>query len=92
MLRTLLPALAPMLGCLALAFGLAACKKPEYPACKKDKHCKVDLGEKCVDGSCQNCTKNEDCADKGDTCIQRDAEPAPISPLRRVLIQEADRE
>jgi len=61
MLRTLLPAIS----CLTLAFGLAACKKPEYPACKKDKHCKVDLGEKCVDGSCQNCTKNEDCADKG---------------------------
>ncbi len=61
MIRHLLPAIT----CISLAFGLAACKKPEYPACKKDKHCKVDLGEKCVDGSCQNCTTNEDCGDKG---------------------------
>jgi peptidoglycan-associated lipoprotein len=61
MLRALLPALA----LASLALGVAACKKPEYPACKKDKHCKVDLGEKCVDGSCQNCTTNADCAEKG---------------------------
>jgi len=57
--------LAPWLSCFALVLGVAACKKPVYPACKKDKHCKVDLGEKCVDGSCQNCKTNEECADKG---------------------------
>jgi peptidoglycan-associated lipoprotein len=62
---TMLRALLPALTLASLALGTAACKKPEYPACKKDKHCKVDLGEKCVDGSCQNCTTNADCADKG---------------------------
>lgn len=41
------------------------CKAPPYPQCKKDKHCKVDLGEKCVDGKCQNCTTDEDCKAKG---------------------------
>ncbi len=50
---------------LFLGLGLSACKKPEYPACKKDKHCKQDLGEKCVDGTCQNCTTDEECAGKG---------------------------
>lgn len=50
---------------LGLGLTLSACKKPQYPACKKDKHCKVDLGEKCVDGSCQNCTTDADCAGKG---------------------------
>jgi peptidoglycan-associated lipoprotein len=46
--------LAPLSGC-----------KPKYPQCKKDKHCKVDLGEKCVDGQCQNCATNDDCKGKG---------------------------
>ncbi len=50
---------------LALAAPLTGCKKPTYPECKKDKHCVVDLGEKCVDGQCQNCTTNDDCAGKG---------------------------
>ncbi len=45
--------------------GLSGCKKPDYPACKKDKHCNVDTGEKCVDGTCQNCTVDEDCVAKG---------------------------
>jgi len=49
----------------ACMLPLAGCKKPKYPQCKKDKHCKVDLGEKCVDGQCQNCTTNEDCKGKG---------------------------
>ncbi len=44
---------------------VGGCKKPEYPACKKDKHCKVDAGEKCVDGSCQNCQTDAECVDKG---------------------------
>jgi peptidoglycan-associated lipoprotein len=48
-----------------LAALTGACKKLEYPACKKDKHCKVDAGEKCVDGTCQNCTTNDDCKGKG---------------------------
>lgn len=47
------------------ALSLSACKKPEYPACKKDKHCKVDEGEKCVEGICQDCTTDEDCKAKG---------------------------
>jgi peptidoglycan-associated lipoprotein len=52
----------------AFAFGLLAlsgCKQPPYPQCKKDKHCKVDLGEKCVDGMCQNCVADGDCVGKG---------------------------
>jgi hypothetical protein len=44
---------------------VGGCKKEPYPACKKDKHCKVDLGEKCVDGSCQNCNADTDCVGKG---------------------------
>jgi peptidoglycan-associated lipoprotein len=48
----------------ALVLPLAGCK-PDYPECKRDKHCKVDLGEKCVDGKCQNCVTNEDCLGKG---------------------------
>ena len=48
-----------------LALSLGGCKKPEYPACKKDKHCKVDEGEKCVDGICQNCVTDDDCLGKG---------------------------
>jgi peptidoglycan-associated lipoprotein len=39
--------------------------KPEYPACKRDKHCNTEAGEKCVDGLCQNCTTDEDCVGKG---------------------------
>jgi peptidoglycan-associated lipoprotein len=58
-----------LLPLFALAFALmlpaAGCKKPTYPECKKDKHCKQDLGEKCVDGKCQNCTTDADCAAKG---------------------------
>lgn len=57
-------ALVSTLGLLALAFGLSACKPPVYPACKKDKHCKADLKEKCVEGNCQECTANEECAAK----------------------------
>lgn len=49
----------------ALAIGFTACKPPPYPKCKKDKHCKADLGEKCVDGSCQNCATDADCTGKG---------------------------
>ena len=64
-MSTMLRHLIPALTCLPIAFGVAACQQPTSPACPKAKHCQVDLGEKCVDGSCQNCTKNEDCADKG---------------------------
>ncbi len=51
--------------CLAwMALAAGGCK-PDYPLCKKDKHCKVDLGEKCVEGTCQNCVTNTDCLAKG---------------------------
>jgi hypothetical protein len=64
-MRPLLTRLAPLtLIFVPLLFG-TGCKKPVYPQCKKDKHCKVDLGEKCVDGKCQNCTTDEDCKAKG---------------------------
>lgn len=67
-MRSMPSRLASLFFCL-LAFALVAplsgCKPPKYPNCKKDKHCKVDLGEKCVDGKCQNCTTDEDCKAKG---------------------------
>jgi hypothetical protein len=64
-MRPLLSRLAPLTLLFApLLFG-TGCKPPPYPQCKKDKHCKVDLGEKCVDGKCQNCTTDEDCKAKG---------------------------
>lgn len=50
---------------LSIAFSVSGCKKPPYPECKKDKHCNQDLGEKCTDGKCQNCTTDDDCAGKG---------------------------
>ncbi len=56
-----------MLGALVLVLPTAGCKNKNYPQCKKDKHCKVDLGETCVDGSCQNCKADTDCAGKGPT-------------------------
>ncbi|NVB37785.1 OmpA family protein [Pseudenhygromyxa sp. WMMC2535] len=45
--------------------GTTGCKKPEYPACKKNKHCNQEMGEKCVDGTCQNCVETSECAGKG---------------------------
>lgn len=55
------------LGMLVLGLGATttACKKPEYPACKRNKHCNQEMGEKCVDGTCQNCVDNSECAGKG---------------------------
>jgi len=50
---------------LTIAFSVSGCKKPPYPECKKDKHCNQDLGEKCTDGKCQNCTSDSDCFGKG---------------------------
>jgi peptidoglycan-associated lipoprotein len=65
-MRSLFARLAPVaLLALPLSMMTVGCKKPVYPQCKKDKHCKVDLGEKCVDGSCQNCKVDTDCAGKG---------------------------
>lgn len=47
-----------------LALPLMGCK-PEYPQCKKDKHCNQDLGEKCVEEMCTNCQTDADCVAKG---------------------------
>ncbi|MEX1364460.1 MAG: OmpA family protein [Nannocystaceae bacterium] len=55
---------AALVGALMLLPG-AGCKNKNYPQCKKDKHCKVELGEACVDGTCQNCTVDADCVGKG---------------------------
>jgi peptidoglycan-associated lipoprotein len=68
-MRSLLssPSLLPhLVGLLFLAAPLGACKKPEYPACKKDKHCNAERGEKCVDKHCQNCKEDADCKGKGE--------------------------
>jgi hypothetical protein len=64
-MRQLLFRLAPLTLLFAPLLAGTGCKPPPYPQCKKDKHCKVDLGEKCVDGKCQNCTTDEDCKAKG---------------------------
>lgn len=54
------------IGVLALGlFAIGGCKAPPYPECKKDKHCRQELGETCVDGTCQNCKTDADCQDKG---------------------------
>ena len=49
----------------AMAFSLTACKPPPYPECKRNKHCNQEMGEKCVEGKCQNCVENSECAGKG---------------------------
>jgi len=67
-MRAMLSRLSPYLlafGVVALGLSTTACKPPKYPACKKDKHCNVDLDEKCVDGQCQNCKIDTDCNGKG---------------------------
>ena len=67
-MRAMLSRLTPhllALGVAVMGLSTTACKKPEYPQCKKDKHCNVDLDEKCVDGMCQNCKTDPDCAGKG---------------------------
>jgi peptidoglycan-associated lipoprotein len=58
-----------------LAVALTSGCKEEYPACKKDKHCNVEEGEKCVDGLCQNCVTDDECKGKGEngedlTCVE----------------------
>ena len=67
---------------LMATFGATGCKKPEYPACKKDKHC--EEGESCVEGLCQNCTSDEDCVGQGEngadlTCVEFRCSDAPAS-------------
>jgi hypothetical protein len=67
-MRAMLSRLTPhllALGVVVLGLSTTACKKPEYPKCKKDKHCNVDLDEKCVEGMCQNCKIDTDCNGKG---------------------------
>lgn len=56
-------------GGLAAAFSLAACKDVQYPTCKKDKHCNAELGESCVDGVCQGCENDNDCAEHGEGLV-----------------------
>jgi hypothetical protein len=63
-------ALSPssLLGLLAtslMAMSMSACTKPEYPECKRNKHCNQEMGEKCVEGKCQNCVEDSECAGKG---------------------------
>ena len=67
-MRAMLPRLSKYLlalGIAALGMSLSACKKPEYPLCKKDKHCVAERGETCVEGTCQNCKADTDCAGMG---------------------------
>lgn len=48
-----------------MALTLTGCTKKDYPACKRTKHCNQEMGEKCVDGKCQNCVDNNECVGKG---------------------------
>jgi hypothetical protein len=54
-----LPGLA--LGLMMVASSACA---PPYPTCKHHKHCKVDLGERCTEGVCQQCQTDADCTDQ----------------------------
>lgn len=61
---------------LSLGALLTGCPKtPDYPACKKDKHC--EDGESCVDGLCQNCKADSDC-EGGMTCTNFRCEPPTL--------------
>lgn len=67
-MRAMLPRLSSLLfafSAVALGLTLTACKAPPYPQCKKDKHCVAERGEKCVEGSCQNCKADAECVAKG---------------------------
>jgi peptidoglycan-associated lipoprotein len=62
---------APFFFALALfAIGAAACG-PKYPKCNKDEQC-ADHKEVCVEGMCQQCRDNTNCAEgqqcKGGRC------------------------
>jgi hypothetical protein len=80
-MRAMLSRLTPhllALGVVVLGLSTAACKKPEYPKCKKDKHCNVDLDEKCVEGMCQNCKVDGDCNGQGPERGQLEVRRVPL--------------
>jgi len=64
-MRSVLSSLLMTLVLVPAALAFTGCKAPEYPTCKKDKHCNAELGETCVEKTCQNCKVDADCADKG---------------------------
>src|SRR5262245_22371757 len=51
---------------LVIAAAFAVGCGPKYPKCSKDDHCK-DKGEVCVDGTCQQCRDDTNCA-QGQRC------------------------
>jgi peptidoglycan-associated lipoprotein len=69
MLRSL-----PLLAAL-FALVFTACGKPDYPKCEKDDHC-ADRGELCVNGTCQQCRDDSNCAE-GEQCNGGRCEPKP---------------
>lgn len=62
-----------VLGLALVALGMSSCK-PDYPNCKKDKHCRnSEKGQEegrlyCVNGKCQQCRKDADCEGPGMEC------------------------
>jgi peptidoglycan-associated lipoprotein len=54
----------PLLGAVVGGLLLLLPGCPEYPSCRKDAHCRTELGEVCVDKTCQNCKTDDDCIDK----------------------------
>lgn len=55
-----------LLTLVAIAVGTGCPDPARYPICKKDEHCNLERGEKCVDGQCQNCVSDADCVGKGE--------------------------
>ena len=64
-MRNVLSSLLMSLALGPALLALSGCKAPEYPACKKDKHCNAEAGETCIEKTCQNCKVDADCAGKG---------------------------
>lgn len=71
-----------------LALGLvmlagSACAPP-YPSCQDHKHCKLELGERCTEGVCQQCQSDADCTDPALSRCDRfrctDPLAAPVGP------------
>jgi peptidoglycan-associated lipoprotein len=61
---------------LGLSWALVACPSgPEYPNCNEDEDC-AEQGEVCVDGTCQQCRTDAQCAE-GEQCVGGRCEMKP---------------
>ena len=62
----------PILASLLLALPLSSCKRPRYPSCRQDSHCRGERGNVCVDQLCHECRVDGDCRHRGEelVCIE----------------------